>query len=159
MNFWDKSRASLTARLGRRDVAHTIVQNFRQKICFRTEDTQTLQWLSDCLSTAEVKRRVQSQTHSATPGRDKTYTQSIHYSREPVLPPSIIRELGPDETVAILSIQSQSCDDVLTCQPLYLEASSPPSAPQIPSGTTKPPDHPKRTAAPDSGTKHSPEAG
>jgi len=135
VNFWDKSRASLTwgvvatqsvasltARLGRRDVAHTILQNFRQKICFRTEDTQTLQWLSDLLGTAEVKRRVKSQTHSATSGRDKTYTQSIHYSREPVLPPSIIRELGPDEAVAILSIQSQSCDDVLTFQPLYLEA-------------------------------------
>jgi hypothetical protein len=51
LNFWDKSRSSKTigiissqsiasfyAALGNHDLAHALLQNFRQKLCLRTED-------------------------------------------------------------------------------------------------------------------------
>lgn len=75
LNFWDKSRSSKTigvisaqsvssfyVALGDRDLTHAIFQNFRQKICFRTEDQATLTMMDRLAGQAKVQRKTTSQT-------------------------------------------------------------------------------------------------
>jgi hypothetical protein len=140
LNFWDKSRSSKTlgivsaqslsslyAAIGNRDLAHAIVQNFRQKLCFRTEDQATLTWLEQVVGQAPVHRETKgrSQGHS-TQGfsiqdtTQQTDTQSITLTHESVLTPALFRSLSPNQAVAILSINSHSADDVIDCLPVYL---------------------------------------
>jgi hypothetical protein len=67
LNFWDKSRSSKTigiistqsvssfyAALGNHDLAHAILQNFRQRICFKTEDKHTIELLNNMIGSTDV---------------------------------------------------------------------------------------------------------
>jgi len=79
LNFWDKSRSSKTigiisaqaissfyAAIGDRDVANALLQNFRQKICFKTEDITTLQYFNSLADKVEISRKTYSTTGGNT---------------------------------------------------------------------------------------------
>lgn len=145
LNFWDKSRSSKTigiisaqsvssfyAALGDHDLAHAILQNFRQKLCFRTEDQATLAMMERLAGQAKVQKKTTSQTTgSGSSSNNKAFfdstsshsssTQSISESRESVLDATLFRHLSPDQAVALLSIKGHSMDDVLELLPTFID--------------------------------------
>jgi hypothetical protein len=81
LNFWDKSRSSkcigiisaqsvssFYAALSDRDLADALIQNFRQKICFRTEDSRTIEMLNHLLGRVEVERKSFQQGEGTSSG-------------------------------------------------------------------------------------------
>jgi len=145
LNFWDKSRSSKTigiisaqsvssfyAALGDHDLTHAILQNFRQKLCFRTEDQATLNMMDKLAGQAKVQKKTTSKTtgsgSSSNPksffdsnSRHSSSTQTIAESRESVLDATLFRNLSPDQAVTLLSINGYSMDDVLDLKAVYLE--------------------------------------
>lgn len=137
LNFWDKSRSSKTigiisaqsvssfyAALGDHDLAHAILQNFCQKLCFRTEDQATPAMMDRLAGQAKVQKKTTSQTTGSgsnsnhksfldSTSRHSSSTQTIAESRESVLDATLFRHLSPDQAVALLSINGHSMDDVL----------------------------------------------
>ncbi len=140
LNFWDKSRSSKTigiisaqsissfyAALGDHDLTHAILQNFRQKICFRTEDQATLTLMERLAGQAKIKRKTTSQTQgtsnrklSEPTSKHSSTTQNITETRESVLDATLFRNLTPNQAVALLSIQGHSMDDVIELMPVFL---------------------------------------
>jgi len=144
LNFWDKSRSSKTigiisaqsvssfyAALGDHDLAHAILQNFRQKLCFRIEDQATLNMMDKLAGQAKVYKKTTSQTTGSgsssnakslfdSTSKNLSSTQSITETRESVLDATLFRKLSPDEAVALLSIHGHSMDDVIELLPLFL---------------------------------------
>ena len=141
LNFWDKSRSSNTlgiisaqsvssfyAALGDRDLTHALLQNFRQKICFRTEDQATLTMMDALSGKAKVQRKTTSQTAGSSSNGwlepvTNTYssTQSIAEVRESVLDATLFRNLTRNQAVALLSLQGRSMDDVLELLPVFIQ--------------------------------------
>jgi type IV secretory pathway TraG/TraD family ATPase VirD4 len=131
LNFWDKSRSSKTigiisaqavssfyAAIGDRDVSHALLQNFRQKICFRTEDTVTLNYFNSLADKVEVERK----TTSKTVGRDSSSeTTTKMLVEKHVLNPQLFRNLRREHAVAVLSINGHSMDDVLVTKYVAVE--------------------------------------
>jgi type IV secretory pathway TraG/TraD family ATPase VirD4 len=127
LNFWDKSRSSKTigiissqsiasfyAAIGSHDLAHALLQNFRQKLCLRTEDPVTLEFMERLIGRARVKKVADS--YGGNEHRSKTITES----REGVVDAQLFRELKPNNAVAILSLSGHSMDDVLNLMPVYV---------------------------------------
>jgi len=136
LNFWDKSRSSKTigiisgqsvssfyAAIGDRDMTHALLQNFRQRICFKTEDYATLDHLNSLLGRVDVP--LESYQKSTTSGvsfhnsSDST-GRTVSLREKAVLDPQVIRELGRDQAVAILSLNGQSRDDVINMKAVYV---------------------------------------
>jgi len=126
LNFWDKSRsskaigiissqsiASFYAALGSHDLAHALLQNFRQKLCLRTEDPVTLDFMERLVGKARVKKISDSKSHEH---RTKTITES----REGVVDAQLFRELHPGQAVTMLTLSGHSMDDIVTLKPVYL---------------------------------------
>lgn len=140
LNFWDKSRSSKTigiisaqaissfyAAIGDRDIAHALLQNFRQKFCFKTEDTATLTYFHQLADKTEVIRTSYSQTSSSQSHPDKFFnsnstssTQNTTLVEKAVLSPQLFRNLQPNQAVALLSIRGHSMDDVINMMPIYI---------------------------------------
>lgn len=140
LNFWDKARSSKTigivsaqalssfyANLGDRALADTLCQNFRQKLCFRSEDPTTLQYFQSLVDKVEVSRRTQgrssgTQSASGMGSAQTSHSQSENtsWTEKSVLTAQGFRQLGPNEVVALLSIGGHSADDVLAVQPIYI---------------------------------------
>ncbi|MFU8797129.1 MAG: type IV secretory system conjugative DNA transfer family protein [Gammaproteobacteria bacterium] len=141
LNFWDKSRSSKTigiisgqsvssfyAAIGDRDITHALLQNFRQKICFKTDDLTTLELLNRLIGNVEVSRL--SYGHSAgtsdngeflsPEATNESHSTNLSYTDKAVLDAQLIRGMGENQAVALLSIQGHSMDDVLNMQPVYL---------------------------------------
>lgn len=127
LNFWDKSRSSKTAgiissqsiasfyaALGSHDMANALLQNFRQKLCLRTEDPTTINFMENLIGRARVKKLSITQNQ-------QYYSNTISDAREGVVDAQLFRELSPAQAVAILSIAGQSMDDVLTLLPIYAD--------------------------------------
>lgn len=125
LNFWDKSRSSKTigiissqsvasfyAALGSHDLAHALLQNFRQKLCLRTEDPITLDFINRLIGHARVKKVSYSYG-------GEHQTQTITDAREGVADAQLFRELKPEQAVAFLSVASHSMDDVIALMPIY----------------------------------------
>jgi|GEM_PF-2202153 len=142
LNFWDKSRSSKTigiisaqsvssfyAAVGNRDLVDALCQNFRQKICFRTEDATTLQYFQTLADKVEVSRRTTGEstgTHEQG-GRgsntSRSQSESTSWMEKHVLTAQVFRQLSPNQAVALLSIEGQSADDVLEMTPVYVSSS------------------------------------
>lgn len=144
LSFWDKSRSSKTigiisaqsvssfyAALGDHDLAHAILQNFRQKLCFRTEDQATLNMMDKLAGQARVQKKTISQTSGSgsssnnkslfdSTSKNLSNTQSITETRESVLEAVLFRHLSPDQAVALLSLNGHSMDDVLELLSVFL---------------------------------------
>lgn len=134
VNFWDKSRSSgligivsaqsvssFYAALPQRALADAILQNFRQKICFRTEDPATLQLITAILGRVLVHRRSHSKGRSGRAFERPQYscgTASLPQEYE-LGGARLIRTLQPFEAVALLSLEGASFDDVLITEPLW----------------------------------------
>lgn len=142
LNFWDKSRSSKTigivsaqaissfyAALGNRDLADALCQNFRQKLCFRTEDLNTLQYFQTLADKVEVSRRTfgESSGTQEQGGRgsnsSRSKTESTSWTEKQVLNAQIFRQLSPNQAIALLSIGGQSADDILDMMPVYVTPS------------------------------------
>ncbi|MDX2164906.1 MAG: type IV secretion system DNA-binding domain-containing protein [Gammaproteobacteria bacterium] len=135
LNFWDKSRSSKTigiisaqavssfyAAIGDRDVSHALLQNFRQKICFRTEDTVTLNYFNSLADRVEVERETKSYTTGSTgSSSSNSETKTITLVDKPVLSPQLFRNLDPNHAIAILSVGGHSMDDVLMMKQVLVE--------------------------------------
>lgn len=139
LNFWDKSRSSKTigiisaqsvssfyAAIGDRDLSHALLQNFRQKICFRTEDQNTIDLINRLLGTVEIQRVshtqnsgtsssgfLQSNDHSGT-----SVSFSTHDKR--LLDGQFFRTLSSNYALALLSIDGRGTDDVLKVDPIFI---------------------------------------
>lgn len=126
LNFWDKSRSSKTigiissqsiasfyAALGSHDLAHALLQNFRQKLCLRTEDPVTLDFMERLIGKARVKKVSDSRSYEHA-------TKTITESREGVVDAQLFRELNPGQAVTILSLSGHSMDDIMTLKPVYV---------------------------------------
>lgn len=136
LNFWDKSRSSKTigiissqsiksfyAAVGNRDCADAILQNFRQKLCFRTEDQETLDYLNRLTGRVEVEKVTESRQLGSSSGTGRSHrsrTKTTTKVERAVLDPQLIRNLAPSQAVALLIIDGYSRDDVLNTQAIYL---------------------------------------
>ena len=137
LNFWDKSRNSKTigiisgqavssfySAVGNRDVANTLLQNFRQKLCFKTEDTDTLNYFNNLAGRVEVKRVSYSdstgQSHRNYGSSYDSHSESVSTVERPILDSQLFRSLHPEQAVALLSVGGHSMDDVINVKSVYV---------------------------------------
>lgn len=141
LNFWDKSRSSgcvgiisaqgvssFYAAIGEHDLANGLLQNFRQTICFRTEDEATIQRVTRLLGQIEVERESQSRqrSHSTRSGwhgsttRSTSSGSSLSPTLQNVINPQIFRLLEPDEAIVTLTIGGAAFDDVAKMPALFV---------------------------------------
>ncbi len=104
LNFWDKGRAfgtvgilsaqsiaSFYAAIGDRDLADTLLQNFRQKICLRSDDLATVDFFRRLLGAVEPRA-----------GADL-----------PLAPALLMRRLRNRQALAVLSLGGEAIEAVL----------------------------------------------
>jgi len=134
LNFWDKSRSSKTigiisaqsissfyAAIGDRDVTHALLQNFRQKLCFRTEDDWTIHYCNRLLGQVDVQHKsVSSNSGWSSSGGQHSAGESVSIHQRLVLDAQVFRKLSPNQVVSLLSIQGYGVDDVLEVEPIYI---------------------------------------
>lgn len=132
LSFWDKSRSSgcigivsaqgissFYSSIGNKEVADTVLQNFRQKLCFRTEDQATLNYMSQVLGQID-RGRFGENSGSSTGGQGSTHSgTSLSFTRENLINPQFFRTLPPNGMLALLSVSGHSFDDVLITEPVY----------------------------------------
>ncbi len=141
LNFWDKARSSKTigiisgqaissfdAAIGNRDIARALLQNFRQKISFKTEDTSTLQYFNSLADKVEVERKSYSSTSGRSSGSWKngdsshnSNTENVSIVDKPVIDAQLFRTMHPEQLLALLTIGGHSMDDVLNTYTIYVE--------------------------------------
>jgi type IV secretory pathway TraG/TraD family ATPase VirD4 len=142
LNFWDKSRSSkcigiisaqavssFYAAIGQRDISDALLQNFRQKICFKTEDSHTIEMLNHLLGRVEVERQSFQQGEGSSSGGflSPHFSSSSHESvsrsviEKQVINPQLFRTLGANQAVTLLSFAGVSADDVIECVPVFID--------------------------------------
>jgi len=138
LSFWDKAResksvgivsaqsiASFYSALGNRDLADSILQNFRQRLCFKTEDEKTLSHLQRLVGDVMVPHRSTSRTRGRSRGkgsqRTRSTSDSLTHIRQPIVDGQLMRVLAPNQALALLTLQQQAMDDVLDLQPVWLQ--------------------------------------
>jgi type IV secretory pathway TraG/TraD family ATPase VirD4 len=141
LNFWDKSRSakcigiisaqsisSFRSAVGDRTLADTVLQNFRQKVCFRTEDLETVNYINQLSGRVEVKRVSESHNvgTSSSSGSMGTHDQesfgtSAGWTERPAVDAQLIRQLGPDQAIVFFNIDGHAMDDVVWLRPVFVE--------------------------------------
>ncbi|MDA8389897.1 MAG: type IV secretion system DNA-binding domain-containing protein [Gammaproteobacteria bacterium] len=104
LNFWDKGRAfgtvgvlsaqsiaSFYAAVADRDLADTLLQNFRQKICLRSDDLATVEFFRRLLGAIEPRA-----------ARDL-----------PLVPALLIRRLRNRQALATLSLAGEALEEII----------------------------------------------
>jgi len=142
LNFWDKSRSakcigmissqsisSFKAAIGDEILADTILQNFRQKICFRTEDERTIFYLNKICGKVEVERFSYSTSTSTSKsnsdgksgtGKSKSSNESRAVVERDPVDAQLIRQLQTNYAVGLFNIDGQAYDDVICLKPLFV---------------------------------------
>ena len=140
LTFWDKSRsakciglissqsiASFRAAVGDRTLADAVLQNFRQKYLFRSEDEETLRYFNSLAGRTEVWRQGMHSGNSNSKqaiqiiGTNGTNTgQSWNLQERPVIDAQLVRQLGPNQAVAMLNIGGVAVDDVVNLTPVFV---------------------------------------
>lgn len=139
LNFWDKSRSSRTigiisaqsvssfyAAIGDRDLTHALLQNFRQKLVFRTEDEWTISYCNRLLASVQTRETVQSSSTGSSKtlhhhrSYQQSYGQSITLQQKEVIDGQLFRQLGTSQAVALLSMNQSAGDDVLNMASVFL---------------------------------------
>lgn len=136
LNFWDKARTSHTigvisgqsvssfeAAIGDTKLADAIIQNFRQKLCFKTEDKSTLHLLNEIAGEATTYKTTKSFTRGYFAGGEKQHstTETTTEQREAVIDAQFLRKLPPNQSVALLSVNEHSMDDVINMLAIRLD--------------------------------------
>lgn len=143
LNFWDKARTSKTvgiisaqavssfyAALPSRDLADAVIQNFRQKICFRTEDRNTIELFNRLLGSVETLRMSYSQNigasySSGSQGGSSSHqdgsSKSLSTHDKALLDGQFFRQLGKGEALVCLSMAGMGMDDVIKVTPYYFQ--------------------------------------
>lgn len=148
-DFWDKSRstrtigivsmqgvASLVHSLGNnKAVAEAILQNFRQRIIFRTEDEATLRHIRDVLGQVDV--HVTSTGYSASESEtlsgvnafggkqmslssSESESQNTSIQRQDLFGANDMRSLSADYCLFVGNVGDRAVDEVLAVKPLYV---------------------------------------
>lgn len=112
LNFWDKGRAfgtlgvisaqsiaSFYAALGDRDLADTLLQNFRQKLCLRSDDLHTIHFFERVLGRA---------VHD--PHRATTLVTAL-----------VVRRLHGRQALAVLSKGGEAIEDVIDLPTVFVD--------------------------------------
>ncbi len=149
VDFWDKSRstrtigivsmqgvASLVNALGNnKAVAEAILQNFRQRIIFRTEDEATLRHIRDVLGQVDVHitsagasaSESESYSRGGAPGSGSVSTSysasesaNTSIQRQDVFGANDMRSLSADFCLYIGNVGDRAVDEVLSVKPLYI---------------------------------------
>jgi hypothetical protein len=133
LNFWDKSRSakcvgiistqsinSFRSAIGDRVLADTVLQNFRQKICFRTEDVDTVSYLNQLGGNVEVQRISETRSSGvSSSSQQEGSSTSLSWTERPIIDAQLIRRLGPDQAIAFLNIDGLAMDDVINLVPVF----------------------------------------
>lgn len=144
-DFWDKSRSTKTigivsmqgisslveALKGNKQTADAILQNFRQRLIFRTEDEATLRHMQQVLGQVEVHLTgtgdsvSQSESWSmsqrgSTQSVSDSQSASTSISRWDLFSANDMRGLDANRCLMIGNIGDRAVDEVLHVQPLYL---------------------------------------
>lgn len=144
-DFWDKSRSTKTigivsmqgisslveALKGNKQTADAILQNFRQRIIFRTEDEATLRHIQQVLGQVEVHltgtgASVSESESWAIGQRMPTHSvsdsqsASTSISRWDLFSANDMRGLDANRCLMIGNIGDRAVDEVLHVQPLFL---------------------------------------
>jgi len=147
LNFWDTSRSakcvgiisaqgfeSFQSVIGSPSLTASLLQNFRQQICFRTEDPTTIKRFTYLLGKVSVLHTSSSSTMSSNQlgaSRGRATQQSLR--EEDVITPQTFRNLPRGRALALLSIAGEAYDDVLTMDFLSPKLSEAATAKTIPS--------------------------
>ncbi len=112
LNFWDKGRAfgtigiisaqsiaSFYAALGDRDLADTLLQNFRQKLCLRTEDWHTIHFFERLLGRPADRR-----------GRAR-----------PLAPATLMRRLYRRQALAVVSVAGEAVEEIIDLPAVFVD--------------------------------------
>ncbi|TAM01715.1 MAG: type IV secretory system conjugative DNA transfer family protein [Paraburkholderia sp.] len=140
-DFWDKSResgcigivamqgyTSLIHAVGDKVAAANILQNFRQRMCFATEDMETIK-LAEFLF-GQVDREVANRSMSAssstnpedgTVSTTESSSVSVNQQRKSVFGPQEFRELAGSQALAMLRIGRNNFDDVIEASPVFVD--------------------------------------
>lgn len=147
-DFWDKSRSTgcigivsmqgvsslILALGGNKDTAHAVLQNFRQRIIYRTEDQATLDHVKSLLgqidvhitstggSTSESDSWATAGIGGQQPTHSVSQSESVNTSiqRNDLFGSNDMRSLSADFCLLIGNLGAHSCDEVLQVEPLYL---------------------------------------
>ena len=140
LNFWDKSRSarcigiisaqsisSFRSAIGDRTLADTVLQNFRQKVFFRTEDLETVNYMNQLSGRVEVQRvsqshnvGVSSSTGSFNIQDQESSGTSTGWTERPTVDAQLIRQLGPDQAIVFFNIDGHAMDDVVYLVPVFV---------------------------------------
>jgi len=139
LSFWDKSRdtktigiisaqsiSSFYSAIGDRDLANTVLQNFRQRLCFKTEDEVTIEHLRKIAGEVSVAQKSQSVQEGRSQGSNNnsnssySSSESLSHIRQSVIDGQLMRTLEPNQAIALLNLDQRSMDDILNLQPIYL---------------------------------------
>ena len=115
--------SSFYSAVGNRDVANALLQNFRQKLCFKTEDTDSLNYFNNLARRVEVK----GVSYSDSTGQGSrnygtsydSHSESVSTVERPILDAQLFRSLYPEQAVALLSVGGHSMDDVINVKSVY----------------------------------------
>ena len=148
LSFWDKSRSahvigiistqsvsSFRSAIGNPQLTDTILANFRQKIFFRSEDINTIQYMNQLAGRVEVTRS--SYNHSTGTSNNSnpqggfmaafvgstgtTTNNSVNYQtvERQLIDANLVRQLSGNLALAFLSVEGESADDVLVMTPMF----------------------------------------
>ena len=145
-DFWDKSRSTRTIGIvsmqgvsslihalnGNEKAANTILQNFRQRIFYRTEDEATIRHIKGVLgqvdveieSTSQSDSQSDSYSQSSSQGQSRSFSSNISTSssiqRYDLFSSNDMRNLSADFCLFIGNIGDRAADDVLRVDPVYV---------------------------------------
>jgi type IV secretory pathway TraG/TraD family ATPase VirD4 len=138
LTFWDKARdtntlgivaaqsvSSLYAAIGDRAATETLLANFRQKLCFKTEDPETLRYLQSIIGQVSAPKSQRSQQRSTTRqshGVSQSHSQSESQAEQmqSVIDSQLMRLLKRHQVIALLLLGLEARDDLLSVQPLEI---------------------------------------
>ncbi len=141
LSFFDKSRSAhvigvistqsisaFRAAIGNQTISDTILANFRQKIFFKTEDRETLNYINSLAGRVEVVRQSTTDTNGsnfqiANPFSGYTTNNSSAVNTQIVerqlIDANLVRQLSGNYALCFLNVEGESADDVLVMQPVY----------------------------------------
>lgn len=145
-DFWDKSRSSkcfgivsmqgyssLVQAVGNAQTANAIMQNWRQRAIFRTEDAATLDMAQRLLGQVDVYIQGSSENHSSSSsvsdsasGRSwsnsdsSSQGQSISIQRQNLFDANDFRKLDAQFALFCGNVGDTAVDDVIEVKPLYV---------------------------------------